>query len=324
MHIPDNYLSPSTCATFGVVMIPIWRNALKKIKNEFTKKRLPLLGISSAFSFLIMMFNIPLPGGTTGHAVGSALIAILLGPYAALISTTIALVIQAFFFGDGGILALGANCFNMAFIMPFTAYYIYKLITENFKSKKIEAFAVFFSAYIALAIGALFTGIEFGLQPLLFKDALGNPLYCPYGLNISIPAMLIPHLLVACVLEGSITLAVYQFIKKSSPEFFEEKISKPIKYGYGLIIGLIALVPLGLLATGTAWGEWGTEEFSSLIGFTPTGMENGFTFKALMPDYSIHGIPEILAYILSAILGVFLIALSIKLLIKPKSKSSLQ
>ncbi len=322
MHIPDNYLSPSTCATFGVVMIPIWRNALKKIKNEFTRKRLPLLGISAAFSFLIMMFNIPLPGGTTGHAVGSALIAILLGPYAALISTTIALVIQAFFFGDGGILALGANCFNMAFIMPFVSYYIYKIITNKFKSKKTETFAVFIAAYIALAVGALFTGIEFGLQPLLFKDATGNPLYCPYGLNISIPAMVIPHLLVACVLEGSITLAVYQFIKKSSPEFFEEKFDSPIKHGYRLIIGLIALVPLGLLATGTAWGEWGSEEFTSLIGFIPEGMENGFNFKSLMPDYSIYGIPEIVGYILSAVIGVALVFLIIKLLIHPKAKSS--
>ena len=99
MHIPDNYLSPSTCATFGVVMLPIWRRASIKVKTEITRQKMPLLGVAAAFSFLIMMFNIPLPGGTTGHAIGAALVAILLGPYCAVFTVTIALTIQALFFG---------------------------------------------------------------------------------------------------------------------------------------------------------------------------------------------------------------------------------
>ena len=100
MHIPDNYLSPSTCATFGVVMLPVWRRASLKVKNEITRQKMPLLGVAAAFSFLIMMFNIPLPGGTTGHAIGGALIAILLGPYSAVFAVTIALAIQELFFVD--------------------------------------------------------------------------------------------------------------------------------------------------------------------------------------------------------------------------------
>lgn len=74
MHIPDNYLSPSTCAVIGAVMVPAWAVAIKKVKNEVTKSRMPMLGIGAAFSFLLMMFNVPLPGGTTGHAVGGTLI----------------------------------------------------------------------------------------------------------------------------------------------------------------------------------------------------------------------------------------------------------
>ncbi|HEY5575813.1 MAG TPA: energy-coupling factor ABC transporter permease, partial [Clostridiaceae bacterium] len=129
MHIPDNYLSPSTCFVMAAVMVPVWKRASAKTKEELSKKKMPLLGICAAFSFLIMMFNIPLPGGTTGHAIGAVLVAILLGPYEAVVAVTIALAIQALFFGDGGILAFGANCFNMAFIMPFTGYYIYRFIS---------------------------------------------------------------------------------------------------------------------------------------------------------------------------------------------------
>ena len=123
MHIPDNYLSPSTCVVMGAVMIPVWRIAVKKVKNELTKKRIPLMGIGAAFSFMVMMFNIPLPGGTTGHALGATLVALLLGPWAACISVTIALLVQAVIFGDGGILAFAANSFNMAFVAPFIGYY---------------------------------------------------------------------------------------------------------------------------------------------------------------------------------------------------------
>src|ERR1700682_6335667 len=83
MNIPDNYLSPSTCAVMGAAMLPIWAIAVKKVKAEVSKEKMPLLGVGAAFSFLIMMFNVPIPGGTTGHAVGGTLVAILLGPFAA-------------------------------------------------------------------------------------------------------------------------------------------------------------------------------------------------------------------------------------------------
>jgi cobalt/nickel transport system permease protein len=135
MHIPDNYLSPTTCAALGAAMLPVWKRASSRVRQELTRKKLPLLGVGAAFVFLIMMFNLPLPGGTTGHAVGAALVAILLGPYSAVISVTIALAVQALFFGDGGILAFGANTFNMAFIMPFAAHFIFNLLKGNGKNK---------------------------------------------------------------------------------------------------------------------------------------------------------------------------------------------
>lgn len=316
MHIPDNYLSPSTCATFGVAMLPIWRRASIKVKAEITRQKMPLLGVAAAFSFLIMMFNIPLPGGTTGHAIGAALIAILLGPYAAVFAITIALAIQALFFGDGGILALGVNCFNMAFLMPFTAHFLFKICKRILPNKKGEFIGAFLGGYISVNIAALATAIEFGIQPILFKDAAGLPLFSPYGLAISIPAMVIPHLLIVGFLEGAITLGAYSYIKKALPEVISTGKTKKIKPLY-IIIGILALAtPLGLLATGTAWGEWGVEEVESLVGFIPKGMESSINFTSPISDYSISSLGEFFSYVLSALLGVILIVILFKVFAK--------
>ncbi|MBL4938084.1 cobalt transporter CbiM [Clostridium sp. YIM B02515] len=316
MHIPDNFLSPSTCAVLGAAMIPAWKKSIIKVNKNFKKKKLPLLGVCAAFSFLIMMFNIPLPGGTTGHAVGAVLAAILIGPYAASISITTALLIQALFFGDGGILAFGANCFNMAFIMPFSGYLIYKYVSDRFNSKKGKLAAVFAASYIGVNLAALAAAIEFGIQPLLFKDSAGLPLYCPYGLKVSIPAMMIPHLLVVGVLEGIITLGIYSYIKKVSPDSIYEGEKIKLKPIYNLIIGLVLLSPIGLLASGTAWGEWGTDEIKDILGFIPKGMQNGFNFNAIMPDYNLRGVNEILGYVVSAAAGILIIFLLLKLVKK--------
>lgn len=315
MHIPDNYLSPSTCAVLGAAMVPVWTRTAKKVKEEVTKVKMPLLGIGAAFSFLIMMFNLPLPGGTTGHAVGAVLIALLLGPYSAVISVTIALLIQAVFFGDGGILAFGANTFNMAFVMPFLGYYIYKAIRG--KDGKRDYMAAFIAGYFGVVVASFVAAIEFGIQPLLFKDALGKAIYCPYPLSVSIPAMVIPHMVLVGFIEGIFTAGVLAFVKKVSPEMLYEgvevkKASTPL---YGLVISMIALCPLGLLAAGTAWGEWGADEIKEIAGFIPRAMENGFSFNAPIPDYAPTFLGEGPAgYILSAVTGVLILLILFKLI----------
>lgn len=320
MHIPDNYLSPSTCAAMGAVMVPVWTLSVKKVKKEITRAKMPLLGIGASFSFLMMMFNVPLPGGTTGHAVGGTLLAILLGPFSACISVSVALLIQALFFGDGGILSFGANCFNMAFVLPFVGYAVYKFIKDRVHSEKGEFIGIALGSYIGINTGALCAAIEFGIQPLLFKNTAGQPLYSPYPLSVSIPAMTIPHLLVAGVVELLFTVAIFAFIKKVSPGTIYEGAREKGKAVYGLIAALILLTPLGLLATGTAWGEWGADEIKgvvsngSALGFIPEGMKNGISFEAIMPDYSVAGIPEAAGYILSAVAGVAVLLILFKII----------
>ncbi|GAA0070889.1 cobalt transporter CbiM [Clostridium sardiniense] len=307
MHIPENYLSPSTCAVMGAVMIPVWKHSISKVRRNLSKKKIPMLGVCAAFSFLLMMFNVPAPGGTSAHAVGAVLIAIMLGPASATIAVSIALLIQCLFFGDGGILAYGANAFNMAFIMPVVGYYTYKFLKSKLKSDKGEYVAAFFGSYLGLNIAALCAAIEFGIQPLLFKNSLGQPLYCPYSLGVSIPAMLSTHLLIG-LLEGAVTVGVYAYIKKVSPAMIhdagKENVNTIFKSSVIAIIVMIILTPLGLIASGTAWGEWGADEVKDLIGYIPNGMNSGFSYHALGDGYGFSGLGSVTGYILSAVIGV--------------------
>ena len=324
MHIPDNYLSPSTCAVMAAAMVPVWTVSAKKVKKEISRARMPQLGIYAALSFLLMMFNVPLIGGTTGHAVGGTLIAILMGPWAACISVSVALLVQALLFGDGGILSFGANCFNMAFVLPFVGYYIYKFVKERFNSKGGETAAIILGSYFGIVVASLCAAVEFGVQPLLFTDAAGQPLYCPYGLAVSIPAMVIPHLAVAGPVEVLFTLLIVTFVKKVSPEMIDAAPAKKTKGIWGLVLALICLTPLGLLASGTAWGEWGPDEISGLAGYTPKGMTSGLSYSALLPDYSVSGLPEVVGYVISAILGVAILVIIFKLLGDRRSGSAAQ
>lgn len=318
MHIPDNYLSPQTCAVMTAAMVPVWAISIHKVKKSLTKEQIPMMGVGAAFSFLGMMFNIPLPGGTTGHAVGGTLIAVLLGPYATCISVSVALLLQALLFGDGGILSFGANCFNMAFVLPFVGYTCTMAIRRLWKGKgvKHEALSAAIGSYIGINASALCAAIEFGIQPALFHDASGNALYCPYDLSVSIPAMMAGHLTVFGLAEALFTGLVLAFVLKTSPKKEQQPIqtgrtSTPVRV---LLIALILAVPLGLLAEGTAWGEWGTDEVSLLTGYTPAGMETGFTFEALLPDYAVPGLPDAVGYILSAVIGVSLLVIIFKLI----------
>ena len=145
---------------------------------------IPLISVFAAFSFVIMMFNLPLPGGTTGHAVGVGIGRIVLGPWASMSAISIALVIQAVFFGDGGITAIGANCFNMAIVGSLVAYGVYRSMLGAApidSPRRVAAAAV--AGICAINVAALFAAIEFGIQPLLFHDATGAPLYAPYPLQ---------------------------------------------------------------------------------------------------------------------------------------------
>ena len=318
MHIPDGYLSPATAAVMYAASVPFWYRASQKIKALVAGRLVPRIALFAALSFVIMMFNIPAPGGTTAHAIGAVLAAIVLGPWAAVLALSVALVIQAFFFGDGGILALGANVFNMAIAMPFAGVFVYRMIAGNAPSHSRRIAAAAIAGYVGANVAALLTGVELGLQAALFRDASGRALYFPYGIEVAVPAMLIEHLTIAGVVEAFVTGGVLAWILRANPEMMAETnpsvttASRLPRWAWVLIVVLIVLTPMGLLAPGSPWGEWGREELQDLgLGYVPAGLDQWSNlWSAPIPDYDIPMLDNpTIAYIVSALAGALLVAL---------------
>jgi cobalt/nickel transport system permease protein len=276
MHIPDGYLSPATCAALYAGTAPFWYVALNRVKKVLHTRLVPLLALFAAFSFLIMMFNLPLPGGTTGHAMGVGIAAVVLGPWAGMLAISIAIVIQALFFGDGGITAIGANCFNMAVIGSLTAYAVYRIVagrTSILSARRVIAAGL--AGYVGSNLAALAAAIEFGIQPIFYRDPAGAPLYCPYPLSIAIPAMMIGHVTVAGLAELFVSAGLVAFLQKLDPQLLKAtsgiasktvpegpqftSILRPLWVGLGT---LLILTPLGILAGGSAWGEWVASDYA--------------------------------------------------------------
>jgi cobalt/nickel transport system permease protein len=217
VHIPDGYLSPQTCGAFGAAMVPVWATAGRRVRRIVKNRYVPLVAIGAAYSFLVMMFNLPIPDGTTAHAIGGVLIAVVLGPWAAVIAVSIALLIQALFFGDGGVLAYGANAFNMAFVMPMVGYGVYWALSRNAAlTSRRRPFAAGLGAYIGLTAAALCAAIEFGVQPSLFHSANGAPLYAPFHLSQTIPTMALAHLTIAGIVELALTAGAIAYLQRAN------------------------------------------------------------------------------------------------------------
>ena len=278
MHIPDGYLSASTCALLYGTAIPFWYTALARVKRLLNTRLIPLLAVASTFCFVIMMFNLPLPGGTTGHAVGVGAVTVVLGPWASMVSVSIALLIQAVFFGDGGITTFGANCLNMAIVGSLVAHFTYRAVaarTAIASPRRVVAAGL--AGYAAINVAALLTACELGIQPLLFKDASGAPLYAPYALHLAIPAMMLGHLTFAGLADLFVAGGVVAYLQRTNPALLGQKsaggatkdaspaeasgwrTTRPLWIRLAL---LMLLTPLGILAAGTAWGEWGAKDFS--------------------------------------------------------------
>lgn len=318
---------------------PCWFAALRRTRRKLFGRALPRLSLFAAFSFVIMMFNLPLPGGTTGHAVGVGIAAIVLGPWASLLAISLALTIQALFFGDGGITTLGANCFNMAIAGSFAAWGIYRLVSLGAAmDSRRRVVAAALAGYGAINLSALLAAIELGIQPLLFHDATGAPLYAPYPLHIAIPAMMAGHLTIAGAAEAVMSAGLFSYLRRNEPSMVGDT---PRTAGggtaaatdaapaagaglWGVLAVVLLLTPLGILASGTAWGEWGAKDFSDAAGraqmaaasgqvappaAAPSGLARwAQVWTAPLPDYAPHFVKSAgCGYLLSAMFGVGLI-----------------
>lgn len=216
MHIPDGYLGPQTYVATYAATVPFWLVASRRLNKTLRSKQVPMLALSSAFCFAIMMFNVPIPGGATGHAVGGVLVSVLLGPWAACIAVSLAVIVQAVIFGDGGITAIGANCLNMAVVMPFVGYIVYRMVSgKSEMSSRRRCVGAAVGGYVGICVAAASAGLMLGLQPVIAHDAAGHALYAPYSLKVAVTAMLAEHMIFFGTVEAVVTGLVVAYIQKT-------------------------------------------------------------------------------------------------------------
>jgi cobalt/nickel transport system permease protein len=204
MHIPDGLITNDSeiAALMWIVSLAFLVWSWKKAKNTYSHSITALLAVSSAFVFAAQMINFPIAFGTSGHLVGGTFLAVLLGPYAAMLSMTIVLLMQAFFFADGGILAFGMNAFNMA-IIGGLSFFLIKLLTRNSHSNRRFITSVFIASWLSVMIGALIAALEV------------SPAFAG-GIMVTVPSMLFYHSIIGLG-EGAITTVLISSLQRLQP-----------------------------------------------------------------------------------------------------------
>ena len=205
MHIPDGFVSTGTAAATWLASAGSVGYAVRRVSRELDERQIPLMGVTAAFIFAAQMMNFTVAGGTSGHLLGGALAAILLGPWAGMLVLTSVLAVQALLFQDGGLLALGANVFNMAVVGVLVAWVVYtalrRLLGDRTWSMMVSGFA---AAWLSVVVASLVAAAELavsGTSPWV----------------VALPAMGLVHMLIGAG-EGLITVGVLAFLQAARPD----------------------------------------------------------------------------------------------------------
>lgn len=204
MHIPDGFLNLPTAAGTFLLSGAAAAVSAKKIKSEVQEEKIPLYGVTAALIFAAQMVNFPIINGTSGHLIGGLLAALIAGPFGGFLIMASVLIVQALLFADGGISALGANIFNMAFIGSLVIYYVYRFFYRVLKNNSL---AIFISAWLSVVLSAAACAIELWLS--------GRA-----SLSVVITAMVGIHALIG-IGEGLITFGVVQAIKSVKADILQ-------------------------------------------------------------------------------------------------------
>jgi cobalt/nickel transport system permease protein len=292
MHIPDGFLSVLVSIVFWIISVIVIGIALKKTNQELGEREVPLMGVLAAAIFAGQMLNFSVTGGTSGHLLGAAIAVILLGPWPAILVMTSVVSVQALLFQDGGLLALGANIFNMGIVGVFVAYTVYTLLINLFKK---QSWGVFVAGFAAAWSSIFIASLSCALQLALSGTSPAN---------IAVPAMAAIHALIG-IGEGLITTGALAFLFAARKGLLKVGESKDAG-NKGILIGgsLIALVlaVLSPLASSHPDGlEWVAEEHG-FIEAAKAALYN------IIPDYTMPGISDpALATIAAGILGIVIV-----------------
>ena len=302
MHIPDGFLDAKTALATGVLAALGLGLALRRVRQTFPPQRIPLLGLAAAFIFAAQMLNFPVAGGTSGHLIGGALAAVLLGPAAAVVAMSAVLVLQCLLFSDGGVTALGANLFNMAMVAPVVAWLIYRPLLRVTGRNVAVALAAWLSTVLAAVVCA---------GELAWSGRV--------AWQLVLPAMGGVHALIG-VGEALITMLILGAIAAARPELLDT--SAPAQRRD--LIGLGLLVALGLVVLvapfACPWPD-GLEKVAARLGFEH---HTAKLLTAPLADYAVPGLPwEKLGTIISGALGtlaVFIGAWAVARMVKGSKK----
>ncbi len=294
MHIPDGFLSVPVAIVMWAVAIGVIILALRRSGRELGERQVPLMGVLAACIFAGQMLNFSVTGGTSGHLLGAALAVILLGPWGAILVLTAVVGVQALIFQDGGLLALGANLFNMGLIGVSVAYFTYRTITKLAGGRRWGMFVGSFAAgWLSIFVASLAAALELAISGT-------SPA------NIAVPAMGGIHALIG-VGEGLITTGAVAFLFASRRELLEQGKAAisggRLVWGAGIAIAVILAVLSPLASAHPDGLEWVAEQ----QGFLSAA--RGPVFE-IIPDYVLPGIQsEAVATILAGIVGVGLVLL---------------
>ena len=208
MHIPDGFVSPATYLPAYAGAAVLWAVGARKLRVRLDAEMLPFLAVLTALSFVLMMVALPLPGGTTVHAAGIGLLAVSFGIWTTFLALSLVLAMQALLFGAGGVTALPINALAMGMVGSLAAWGAWVSLRRFH-----EGAALFAAGWLAMVAPAVVVALVLGVQPLLAHDAQGQPLFFPFGLGVTLPAVVGPHLLVG-VGEGVLTLLGYRYLTR--------------------------------------------------------------------------------------------------------------
>jgi cobalt/nickel transport system permease protein len=287
MHIPDGFLDGKTLAITGALSAGGLAAAGRQVGRTLPRSKIPLMGLGAAFVFAAQMLNFPVLGGTSGHLLGGVLAAVLLGPGAAAIVIACVLTVQALLFSDGGVLALGANIFNMSFIGGVCGYYIYRAARGILPGLRGRVTAVFFAAWLSTVLASVMCAGELSLSGTL-----------PPG--VVFPTMVGVHALIG-VGEGLITALVILAIARARPDLLEAE-NLPNPRGAGLeflAFGLVVALGLAIFVSPYActWPD-GLDQVARKFGFEG---HTATLIRTWIPNYKMPGISS--AAIATAIAG---------------------
>lgn len=289
MHMADALISPLVGGAMYAATAGVAAYSIKKVQTDSEDKIIPLMGVVGAFVFASQMINFTIPGtGSSGHLGGGMLLAILLGPSAGFLTMTSILFIQALFFGDGGLLALGCNVINLGFYSCFIAYpLIYKkIVRRGFTAKKLF-WASVISSVVALQMGAF---------SVVVQTVLSGKTELPFG---TFTLLMQPIHLAIGLIEGFVTAAVVTFVWKSRPEILsfhtthEEKarLSRRSVLAIILVVALLGAGVISLFASTNPDGlEWALEKTTGTAELEANGtiyhkLAHLQSRTAFLPDY---------------------------------------